>query len=73
MTVTPEAAGSSPVDPANIFRFQCFHASVICHDLRRDAGGRGYAAKPSSKIHRKRDYRRQGGPDFVTGGFFIPD
>jgi len=42
MAVTPEAAGSSPVDPAtNYLQFRHFHTSVKCHGLRRDAGGRG--------------------------------
>ena len=30
LAVTPEAAGSSHVDPANIFRFKYFHASSEC-------------------------------------------
>jgi hypothetical protein len=39
MAVTPEAAGSSPVDPANYPPVSYLHCSVDCLDLRRVAEG----------------------------------
>ena len=36
MTVTPEAAGSSPVDPANYLPVSYLQCSGDCFDLRRE-------------------------------------
>ena len=40
MTVTPEAAGSSPVDPANYVSVSYLHCSDAASTSGRRAGGR---------------------------------
>jgi hypothetical protein len=50
MSFTPEAAGSSPVDPANYLQSQLRTLFRLLIDLRPWAGGQNREARPRAKI-----------------------
>jgi hypothetical protein len=54
MAVTPEAAGSSPVDPANYFQFKYFHGQLNARTPGEIAGGRELSISPLEIFQEKR-------------------
>ena len=54
MAVTPEAAGSSPVDPANYFQFKYFHGQLNARTPGEIAGGRELSISPLEISQEKR-------------------
>jgi hypothetical protein len=55
--VTPEAAGSSPVDPANYLQFKYFYSSAKLTDLRPQKPEAVTIRRPPYEILRECDFR----------------